>query len=59
MVKSFKETHEKDVERLTIDRRCETVAESKETHTLKNTVNHKESTPIMMTHTGTEVAYGG
>ena len=35
MVKAFKESHEKDVERLTADRRCET--ESKEAHALKNT----------------------
>ncbi len=38
MVKGFKESHEKDVERLVADRRRET--ESKETHTLKNTPNH-------------------
>ncbi len=34
MVKTFKESHEKDVERLVADRRCET--ESKKAHTLKN-----------------------
>jgi hypothetical protein len=34
----FKESHEKDVERLTPDRRCET--ESKEAHTLKNTTRY-------------------
>jgi hypothetical protein len=34
MVKVFKESHEKDVERLDVDRRCET--ESKEAHALKN-----------------------
>jgi hypothetical protein len=38
MVKEFKESHEKDVERLSDDRRCET--ESKETHSLKNTPKH-------------------
>jgi hypothetical protein len=38
MVQKFKESHEKDVERLDADRRCET--ESKETHDLKNTVKH-------------------
>jgi hypothetical protein len=31
---AFKESHEKDVERLSADRRCDT--ESKETHSLKN-----------------------
>ncbi len=34
MVKTFNESHEKDVERLSSDRRCE--AESKESHALKN-----------------------
>jgi hypothetical protein len=34
MMKVFKESHEKNVERLTDDRRCET--ESQETHALKN-----------------------
>jgi hypothetical protein len=34
MVKAFKESHEKDVERLAADRRRE--AESKEAHALKN-----------------------
>jgi hypothetical protein len=34
MVKAFKESHEKDVERLAVDRRCE--SESKEAHVLKN-----------------------
>jgi hypothetical protein len=38
MVKEFKESHEKDVERLAGDRRCE--SESKEAHALKNTPNH-------------------
>ncbi len=38
MVKAFNESHEKDVERLAADRRCDT--ESKETHTLKNAPNH-------------------
>ncbi len=38
MVKAFKESHEKDVERLTADRRCE--AESKEAHALKNAPKH-------------------
>ena len=38
MVKLFKESHEKDVERLVDDCRCET--ESKETHTLVNDPKH-------------------
>jgi hypothetical protein len=38
MVKVFNESHEKDVERLTADRRC--VSESKETHALKNAPKH-------------------
>ncbi len=38
MVKTFKESHENDVERLTADRRCE--SESKEAHTLKNDPKH-------------------
>jgi hypothetical protein len=38
MVKAFKSSHEKDVERLDADRRCET--ESKEEHVLKNAPNH-------------------
>ena len=38
MVKVFRESHEKDVERLTVDRRRET--ESKEVHTLKKAPNH-------------------
>jgi hypothetical protein len=38
MVKSFKESHEKDVERLVADRRCE--SESKEAHALKNATKH-------------------
>ncbi len=38
MVKAFKESHEKDVERLTDDRRFET--ESKEAHDLKNAPKH-------------------
>ena len=38
MVKAFKESHEKDVERLAADRRRE--AESKEAHALKNDPKH-------------------
>jgi hypothetical protein len=38
MVKAFKESHEKDVERLAADRRRE--AESKEAHALKNAPKH-------------------
>ena len=38
MVKVFKESHEKDVERLAADRRRE--AESKEEHALKNAPKH-------------------
>ncbi len=38
MVKTFKESHEKDIERLAADRRCE--SESKEAHTLKNSPKH-------------------
>ena len=38
MVKTFKESHEKDVERLKADRRCE--SESKEAHDLKNAPKH-------------------
>ncbi len=38
MVKTFKESQEKDVERLSADRRCE--AESKEAHALKNAPKH-------------------
>jgi hypothetical protein len=38
MVKTFKESYEKDVERLTVDRRSE--SESKETHVLKNAPEH-------------------
>ena len=38
IVKAFKESHGKDVERLTADRRCE--GESKESHALKNTPKH-------------------
>ena len=38
MVTAFNESHEKDVERLTVDRRCET--ETKEAHALKSTVKH-------------------
>ena len=37
-VKEFKESHKKDVERLVVDRRCET--ESKEAHALKSTAKH-------------------
>jgi 5-formaminoimidazole-4-carboxamide-1-beta-D-ribofuranosyl 5'-monophosphate synthetase len=35
---AFKESHEKNVETLSVDRRCET--ESKETHALKNAPKH-------------------
>jgi hypothetical protein len=38
MVKAFKESHEKDVERLVADRRRE--SESKEAHALKNAPKH-------------------
>jgi hypothetical protein len=38
MVKTFKESHEKDVERLSADRRRQT--ESKEAHALKNATKH-------------------
>ncbi len=38
MVKAFKESHEKDVERLAADRWCE--VESKEAHALKNAPKH-------------------
>ncbi len=38
MVNAFKESHEKDVERLAADRRRE--AESKEAHALKNAPKH-------------------
>ena len=38
MVKAFKESHEKDVETLPTDRRCET--ESRETHALTNDPKH-------------------
>ena len=38
MVKPFKESHEKDVDRLAADRQCET--ESKEAHALKNAPKH-------------------
>ena len=38
MVKAFKESHEKDVERLAADRRRE--AQSKEAHALKNAPKH-------------------
>jgi hypothetical protein len=38
MVKAFKESHKKDVERLAADRRRE--AESKEAHALKNAPKH-------------------
>jgi hypothetical protein len=38
MVKTFNESHKKDVERLVADRQCE--AESKETHALNNAPKH-------------------
>jgi hypothetical protein len=46
MVKAFKESHEKDVERLAADRRRE--AESKESHALKNAPKHCYESTLLM-----------